>query len=192
MSLIPDFEAGVWNAWLFMIVFLLQWLAVLVVPKHIAERASHPRELKRTGSERILGNLTEGLWIVAILYSIFLPLDIGKPWFYIGLGFFIIGVIILVSATISVARAKQNEPFTSGIYRFSRHPMYLSMIIIYTAVSIAAASWLFFVITIATYFLQRQQMIREEKYCSDKFGRLYTDYMNRTPRWIGIPKSSRE
>ena len=188
MSLIPAFEIGVWNAWLFMIIFLLQWLAMLVVPKHIAERTSHPADLKQDRKGKVMGRVTETFWIGATLYSIFLPLDIGTAWFYIGLGAFVIGVMIVISATLSVTRTAADEPFTGGIYRFSRHPMYLSMILVYMGVSIAAASWLFFLLTIVTYFLQRYQMIQEEGYCCEKFGRPYSDYMGRTPRWIGIPR----
>jgi len=66
------------------------------------------------------------------------------------------------------------------------------MILVYLGVSIAAASWLFFLLTIVTYFLQRYQMIQEEGYCCEKFGRPYNDYMGRTPRWIGIPKRSNQ
>jgi protein-S-isoprenylcysteine O-methyltransferase Ste14 len=87
-----------------------------------------------------------------------------------------------------VARAEAGEPFTGGIYRFSRHPMYLSMILVYTAVSLAAVSWLFLVITIMTFFLQRFQAIQEERYCQEKFGQAYRQYLARTPRWWGVPR----
>jgi len=189
MTLIPTFEIGIWNAWLFMIIFLLQWLAVLVVPKHIVERTSHPTDLKQDRKGKVMGRITAAFWIGATLYSIFLPLDIGTVWFYVGLGTFVIGVVILVFATLSVARTTADEPFTRGIYRFSRHPMYLSMILVYVGVSIAAASWLFLLITVITFFLQRFQMMQEEDYCCGKFGHAYREYMNKTPRWIGIPKS---
>jgi SAM-dependent methyltransferase len=67
--------------------------------------------------------------------------------------------------------------------------MYFSMILVYLAVSIAAASWLFGLITVITFFLQRYQMIKEEKYCLAQFGDAYRAYADRTPRWIGIPKA---
>jgi len=133
--------------------------------------------------------VTQIFWVGATLYSIFLPLKAGTPWFYIGLGVFVIGLMILVWATLIVVRTASDTPFTTGIYRFSRHPMYFSMILVYLGVSIAAASWLFLLITAITFFLQRLQMIDEEKYCCRKFGDIYVEYMNRTPRWIGPPKS---
>jgi len=192
VSLIPAFEIGVWNAWLFMIIFPLQWLAVLVVPKYIAERTSHPADFKQDRRGKVMGRVTETFWIGATLYSIFLPLDIGTVWFYVGLAAFVIGMMILIFATLTVARTAADEPFTGGIYRFSRHPMYLSMILVYVGVSIAAASWLFLLITVVTFFLQRFQMMQEEEYCCEKFSYAYREYMNGTPRWIGIPKRSNQ
>lgn len=188
MSLTPTFEPGLCNGWLFMIVFPLQWLAVLILPGRFAARTGHPAELRQGRGAKIMSGLTQLFWIGATLYSIFLPLRTGTPWFPGGLMIFGGGLILLISATISVARAEAGEPFTGGIYRFSRHPMYLSMILVYTAVSVAAASWLFSIITLITVFLQRFQAIQEEGYCLEKFGQAYGEYMARTPRWIGVPR----
>jgi len=187
MSLTPAFELGLCNGWLFMIVFPLQWLAVLVLPGRFVARTGHPAELRQSRGARIMSWLTQFFWIGATLYSIVLPLRAGTPWFAGGLTIFGGGLALLISATISVARAEAGEPFTGGIYRFSRHPMYLSMILVYSAVSVAAASWLFTLITLITIFLQRFQAIQEEGYCLEKFGKAYRQYMARTPRWIGVP-----
>jgi protein-S-isoprenylcysteine O-methyltransferase Ste14 len=29
----------------------------------------------------------------------------------------------------------------------------------------------------------------EERYCKEKYGDSYKEYLNKVPRWIGIPKS---
>jgi len=185
MSWVPAFKIGLWNAWLFMIVYPLQWLVVVLLPKRVAERTGHPSDRQKGRKGRLWDWATQGLWIGATLYSIFLPLRVPTGWFYAGLGIFALGLAVLVSATVSVFRTPPGQPFIRGIYGISRHPMYLSMIIVYTAVSIAAASWLFFLLTAATFFLQRRQMIQEEESCRLRFGRSYIDYMDRTRRWIG-------
>ena len=133
--------------------------------------------------------LLNGLWIVATLYSIFLPFRVGTPWLWIGLFLFIVGLLILVLGTVSIAGTPTDKPFTSGVYRFSRHPGYLAMILVYLGVSIAAASWLFLLVTVVTFFLLFHQVKKEEAYCCVQFGDAYREYMNRTPRWIGIPRS---
>jgi protein-S-isoprenylcysteine O-methyltransferase Ste14 len=188
LSLTPAFELGLCNGWIFMMVFLLQWLAVLVLPGHIAARTGDPAELRQGRRAEIMSGLTQFFWIGATLYSIFLPLRPGTPWFTAGLLIFAGGLTLLVLATFSVARAEAGKPFTGGIYRFSRHPMYLSMIFVYTAVSVAAESWLFSIITLITIVLQRFQAVQEERFCLEKFGQAYREYMARTPRWIGVPQ----
>lgn len=187
MSWVPAFDIGVGNAWWFMSIYPLQWLAVIIVPRHIAERTSHAPEIIQSRRDKTMAFLTQGFWIGATLYSIFLPFRVGTAWFWTGLAFFAVGLTVLVMASLAVANTPAGQPFASGVYRISRHPMYLSMIIVYLGVSIAAASWLFFVITVITFYLQRYQMIKEEKYCCVQLGDAYRDYMSRTPRWIGIP-----
>jgi len=189
MSLIPAFEIGVWNAWLFMSSFLLQWLAVVLAGKRVSQRTGHPTDMKRSKSDQRIGMVTTITWLTATIYSIFLPLQLGTIWFYIGLGVFLSGLIILTIATLNFAKAPHDKPITGGLYHLSRHPMYLSMLLIYTGTSLASASWLFFLITIATVALIiRPEMTLEERYCAEKYGDAYREYMKITPRWIGVPK----
>ena len=130
-------------------------------------------------------------WLITTIYSIFLPLQLGTIWFYIGLGVFLFGLIILTAATLNFATAPHNKPITGGLYRYSRHPMYLAMFLIYIGTSLASACWLFFLLTIATVVLTRLEAILEERYCLERYSNAYREYMNRTPRWIGIPKSGK-
>jgi protein-S-isoprenylcysteine O-methyltransferase Ste14 len=188
MTWIPAFRPGIGNAWLFMIIYPLQWLAVLLLPKRIAERTSHAPEMIRTRGDRILSFLTQGVWVGATLYSVFVPLRVGTPWLWPGLVLFLVGLAILVLASICVARTPANRPFTCGIYRFSRHPMYLSMILVYLGVSVASVSWVFLLITAGTVFLQRHQMLEEEAYCREIFGEAYLAYLAVTARWFGLPR----
>ena len=75
-----------------------------------------------------------------------------------------------------------------GMYRFSRHPLYFSLVIVYIGTSIATASWLFLLLGIANIFWIRVESLVEERYCLETYGNDYREYMSRTPRWIGIPK----
>lgn len=59
MSWIPAFEIGAVNGWLFMIIYPLQWLAVLVVPKHVAERTGHSTDVQAHAA--LAGSTQNGL-----------------------------------------------------------------------------------------------------------------------------------
>jgi protein-S-isoprenylcysteine O-methyltransferase Ste14 len=127
--------------------------------------------------------------LMAIAYSIFLPLKLSTTWFYIGLAIFLIGLAVLTVASFNFATTPMNEPITKGIYHYSRHPLYLATLLIYLSVSIASASWVFLLVFIAQLFSIRIAATGEERFLLDKYGDSYREYMSKTPRWIGIQKS---
>ena len=188
MSLVPTFQIGVWNAWIFMSVFIVQMIAVFFLGKRVWERSSLPSSFKRSKLEAkssIIGNL---IWFLATVYSVFLPLQLGTIWCYVGLPISIAGLVILAVATVNFATAPMDKPITEGLYRFSRHPLYLSLLIVYIGIGIATASWLFLLLGAANIFWIRIESLVEEKYCLERYGKNYREYMNKTPRWLGIPK----
>jgi protein-S-isoprenylcysteine O-methyltransferase Ste14 len=192
MSLIPAFDIGLWNAWIFMSSFLVQWLAVILAGKNVAERSGLPADMKRSKAEKKAGIIGNTIWLLGTVYSIFLPLQLGTLWFYLGLAVFLIGLGILTAATVNFATAPFDKPITHGIYHYSRHPMYLATLVIFLSTSIASASWVFFLLGIANIFWMRTEALVEERYCLERYSDTYHEYMNGTPRWIGIPKSAGE
>jgi protein-S-isoprenylcysteine O-methyltransferase Ste14 len=130
------------------------------------------------------------IMFLPIIYSIFLPLKLGKVWFYIGLPIALIGLALFTIVWVNLATSPlDKEPATKGLYRYSRHPMYLTGFLADISVGIACASWLFLLLTIVSIILTLYFVNIEERFCLEQYGDAYRDYMNRTPRWIGIPKS---
>jgi len=188
MTAMPVFEIGVWNAWIFMSVFILQMLAVIFLGKRVWERSNHPSDVEKSKLEEKSSILGNGIWLLATIYSIFLPFKLGTAWFYSGLVVFLVGLVVLTIATINFATAPMEKPITDGVYRFSRHPLYFSLVIVYIGTSVATASWLFLLLGLANVFWIRVESLVEERYCLKRYGNEYQEYSNRTPRWIGIPK----
>jgi protein-S-isoprenylcysteine O-methyltransferase Ste14 len=110
-------------------------------------------------------------------------------WFYSGLGIFIAGLVVNIIVTINFIATSVDRPITGGAYRYSRHPGYTSLLMIYFSVGIASASWIFLLVTIIWVFLLNIAAVDEERYCLERYGDVYREYMARSPRWIGIPKS---
>ena len=189
MSLVPAFEIGVWNAWIFTIWLLIQTLAIRLVSKEVYQRAGYPPDFKPSYANRIAGYISNPLWLLSTAYSIFLPFKLGTVWFYAGLVIFVAGLVINIIVTINFATTPMDEPITRGAYRYSRHPGYASLLLIYFSVSIASASWIFLLVTIMWAVLLSISVKDEERYCLERYGLAYREYMNRTPRWIGLPKS---
>ena len=187
MSAVPAFDIGVWNAW------ILTVYQVLAIPFlfYIAGKrgATHDEELDLPNMLRAISGFTKMFTLLILIYSIFLPLKLGTMWFYIGLPITLLGLVIEVIALVNWATTPPNEPITRGLYRYSRHPMYISDVIFHIGLGIATASWillLFAVLWVVTGFILANP---EELDCSRKYGDAYREYMKRTPRWIGLPKS---
>ena len=188
MSLIPAFEIGVWNAWVFMLCHILLYLLVMLVPT--CRYRSREMETTHTETEKRLYPTIMILWVLAIIYSIFLPLSLKTIWFYAGLPIFVLGLIGQTAVCLSICTIPINEkPLTSGIYRYSRHPYYVTQLIMFIGAGLASASWIFIVFSVVSFILYSVMAIPEEHRCLEKYGDVYREYMNMTPRWIGIPKS---
>jgi len=193
MSLIPAFQIGVWNAWIFMIWPWVAMLAVRLVGVDVYRRASGlPSEMKTSHRYRVVSYVSMAVDTMAVAYSIFLPLKLGTIWFYSGLSIFLLGLVVLAAATVNFATTPMDVPITRGIYHYSRHPLYLASLLIYLSVGIASASWVFLLVFFVQSVSIRIAAVGEERYCLDKYGDAYREYMNKTPRWLGLPKSRRK
>jgi len=188
ISLIPEFEIGIWNAWIFMI-----WTIVLPIILGFIIKEKGVSKILRTSApmkyEKPLNIISMGAVIFGFIYSIFLPLKINIIFFYIGILIFLFGFIFNLFILTTLRIAKPDKPFTKGPYKYSRHPGYSSLFMIMISVSIMSLSWIFLILTIICGIHLVIVAPVEEKYCLEKYGRIYKEYIERTPRWIGFPKS---
>jgi protein-S-isoprenylcysteine O-methyltransferase Ste14 len=124
------------------------------------------------------------------VYSVFLPFATGTAWFYAGLSVYLLGFAFLILAILAFAATPIDKPNTSGIYRITRHPWYIGLLSIYIGTGIASASWVYLVADLIWIpIIRNLLMIIEERECCERFGNAYEEYMKRTSRWIGLPKS---
>jgi len=97
------------------------------------------------------------------------------------------------SAFLRFRRAGTNpEPWrpttvivSTGVYRFTRNPMYLGMAVLYIALAIAADSVVALVLVVPAVAIIRYGVIaREERYLEAKFGDDYRRYKATVRRWL--------
>jgi protein-S-isoprenylcysteine O-methyltransferase Ste14 len=193
MSLIPAFEIGLFNAWI-LILYIIGYNIVpfylstkRMIDQETVKKVDHP-DIEESKSQKHLGIILMVVFYIPIVYSIFLPIIVNTTWFIFGMIIYFSGIFIGTSAMYYFFKTPSEKLVTDGIYRYSRNPMYLSIILLYTGIAIVCLSWffLFFTIifTILTYFL----ILSEEDYCIKKYKNKFNDYMSKTPRWIGFQK----
>jgi len=123
------------------------------------------------------------------IYSIFLPLKLGTLWFFAGLPICFLALVMGLMFGISFATAPLGEPISKGIYANSRHPGYFGFFLLYVGIGIACASWVFLLCALVWIVSWHFGVVEEERSLLEKYGNSYREYMNRTPRWIGFPKT---
>jgi len=189
MSFMPEFKVGLWNAWIFMLLVLLTFPFFIrfanrrVIP-------SQEEEFKNFSKvNKTLFCSSKYFIFIAAIYSIFLPLKLRTIWFYVGIPIALFGLIGMVIVMVNWANSPPTEPIRKGLYRYSRHPMYLTYFLVFLGTSIATASWLFVLFLILFTVGTVAFVDFEEKGCLEQYGDIYREYRDRTPRWIGIPRS---
>ena len=174
-------------AWVFFHMVPLDWPIFRYDIKAMFKKGSASPSYNK--NEKIINNLGTVIWVILFIYSIFLPLPLGTPLLYAGIALFVVGLIIFEIAGIPWAKTAIDEPITKGLYRYSRHPIYIGVFVQYIGIGIASASGLFLLLIVIQIALAAYSLPAEERFCCEKYGDTYRDYMNRTPRWLGVSKS---
>jgi len=187
MAAIPVFEIGVWNAWLLLLPLFLIPAIMSSIKKELFKKTESTVNLNRI--EKRVFVVSKVVLVLAFLYSIFLPLRLGTLWFHIGLPISLLGITMYIIVSVNIANTPVDGPVTRGLYRYSRHPMYIASIPALVGAGIASASWLFLLLSVLFVVTHLMNGIFEERLCLEAYGSVYQDYLDRTPRWIGLPKS---
>lgn len=115
---------------------------------------------------------------------------VGYP---LGIVLAVLGFAAAIPALFGFRRAgTKAEPWypttalvTGGLYRYSRNPMYLGLVLVYFAVTAAFGGlWVLVMAIPAVVGLHYGVIRREERYLEDKFGDAYRDYKRSVRRWL--------
>ncbi len=191
MYIVPNFEIGIWNAWIFVIILY----AAVFVPLGIYSKKVEKRmEGEPSGDEqkkvtRIANVITHVIIMpLTLILGIFVPIESGAWWFYAGLIVYLLGLVMVLLFSISWATAPLGEPLSKGVYAISRHPSYFGFFLAYLGTGIACVSWIYLLCALVWIISWHFAVGEEERVLLEKYGDAYQQYMDRTPRWMGIPK----
>jgi len=105
------------------------------------------------------------------------------------------GIIIAVAGVLTFRRARTTlnptKPESSsslvswGIYRVTRNPMYLGLLLELTGWAIFLSNWLAFVfLPVFIVYIHRFQIVPEERVLTSLFGGEFVAYQSRVRRWF--------
>jgi len=119
-------------------------------------------------------------------------LDVPEFLRWIGVFIFFEGVLFLSFSLIHLGRyTKMGLPkndviqlWTTGIYKLSRNPMYLGLIIVAIASVMLVPNPFNLVFAIAGILIHHKIIINEEKFLTERFEQQYLDYKKNTNRYL--------
>lgn len=162
------------NAWFASILFIFfTTVLFFLIPKYNKQKfASVPNVKFYYNFNRIL------YWLIILLPSL-LPYT-QKP------EFIILSVLSISAGSLAYlitlyyfSISEYNKPVTEGIYKFSRHPLYLSFFIITLGFSFLTESYLELFFSIFYFLSSIKLMKEEEKICENIYGEEYIKYKKR-------------
>lgn len=111
------------------------------------------------------------------------------------LGFTFIAVAIAIVVSVFKALAQAHTAFdarksttqivTTGAFRLSRNPTYLSLTLLLIGIAFVISSlWVLVSVVPAVVATQWGVILREERYLKAKFGEGYSSYASKVRRWL--------
>jgi len=108
----------------------------------------------------------------------------------------VIGTIVVIFSQIQMGRAwrigvrEGDAPLfvRHGLFRFSRNPIFVGMILLGLGIAVSAGVWWGWIALLAFALATHEQVRIEEVHLSKSFGAAYEQFCGDVPRWIGMPK----
>jgi protein-S-isoprenylcysteine O-methyltransferase Ste14 len=114
----------------------------------------------------------------------------GVRW--IGVALCVAGLTLLAWSLVSFGQSfrvgidteRPDKLITTGIFAFSRNPIYVGFALILLGQFLISSSWLLLAYLLAGYWLFHRQVLREEQFLSKYYGDSFENYRQRVRRYL--------
>lgn len=94
------------------------------------------------------------------------------------------GVVLLVVSTVQFARPSASGLLEAGVYRLSRHPMYVAYFLYFLGCALLAQSPVLLAAVLVFQMAAHTIIKAEERECETEFGERYRAYRSRVRRYL--------
>lgn len=122
--------------------------------------------------------------VAFLTYQCFLRITTDPDWLAAGLAVYGLGILLCAGSVISFAKPKANGINVAGLYKVSRNPMYVAYFLYFLGCVLLTRSLPLFAILLVFQISSHWIILSEERWCKEKFGGEYIEYMRRVRRYI--------
>ena len=148
------------------------------------------------GKQRLTGLAYSISTVMLAVTSVLAAMQPATSYAWIGAFLAVVGGLIVIVAQIQMGRAwrigvrEGDAPLfvQHGLFRFSRNPIFVGMILLGLGIVVSASVWWVWIALIAFALATHEQVRIEEVHLSKSFGAAYEQFCGDVPRWIGVPK----
>jgi protein-S-isoprenylcysteine O-methyltransferase Ste14 len=87
---------------------------------------------------------------------------------------------------VGVLEDQKTELVTTGIYRFTRNPYFVSYFLMFAAYTVLLQNLILFGLSILGFLFVHKMIMKEEKYLYSMHGDAYVEYKTKVPRYVII------
>lgn len=164
--------------WLVLIYQVFSHGLFVLFPKHVSQRFTNIPVFRSYNTASFY------LYYAFLLFVCFLPIS-SQPVFLIpGFVLYILFLSLFIFSVFYFAINEIHLPVVSGVYKYSRNPVYVGTYGIMFSF-ILATEYFFLLLPWAVYlYLNHQVILAEERKLFAQFGKNYQVYFRKTPRYF--------
>ena len=136
------------------------------------------------GAEKVAYLVYQISNLLLFIYLYFLKITFSTVWFNIGLVVYGLGILLCIVSITDFAKPAVNGMNLNGLYRFSRNPIYVAYFIYFLGCVLLTQSFILLAILVAFQISAHWIIRSEERWCIEKFGKEYINYMKKVRRYI--------
>ena len=125
-----------------------------------------------------------GTTLLLLVIPFFLTIKLNGFMGIAGVCLSLTALILYGISIVHFARPDASGINRSGLYGFSRNPMYVAFFLYFLGACMLTRSWLLLAVLLIFQVSVHFMILAEERWCRDKFGLLFAEYMNKVRRYL--------
>ncbi len=186
------------------------WLIILIhqiffqgmfVTKNTALQKKTGKQIRGKNKEATASIIFFTFYIIVSLVFGILETPVGKAKIFSNFTSQTVGIVLLIfnlvvslfslinlkdSWRVGIVDNQKTELVTSGIYRFTRNPYFLTYILMFAAYTIILQNIILLVLSMFGFFFIHKMILKEEAYLYALHGDVYKQYKDKVPRYLLI------